>query len=268
DPASPGTLFTGTAGETYVLQWTITATCASSSDEMTLVFEANPSAADAGTDIQACATDVALAAVAPASGTGQWSVVTGAGGTFADDLDAATQFSGVAGTTYTLRWTVSNSCANTTDDVDVSFESQPTVAAAGVDKTVCGATNLEGNVPVIGTGLWTIIAGAGGVIADPADPASSFSGVGGTAYTLTWTISNGTCIPSTDNVIITLDPDSPSPADAGPDQTVCGTDATLAAVNPAIGTGQWSIISGAGGSFADDTNPATVFTGATGESYG
>src|SRR5690606_1765956 len=132
DPASPGTLFTGTAGETYVLQWTITATCASSSDEMTLVFEASPSAADAGADIQSCATDVALGAVAPASGTGQWSVVTGAGGTFADDLDAATQFSGVAGTTYTLRWTVSNSCANTTDDVDVSFESQPTVAAAGV----------------------------------------------------------------------------------------------------------------------------------------
>src|SRR5690606_19378263 len=102
DPASPGTLFTGVAGETYVLQWTITATCASSSDEMTLVFEADPSTADAGADIQACATDVALAAVAPASGTGQWSIVTGVGGAFADDLDPATQFSGVAGTTYTL----------------------------------------------------------------------------------------------------------------------------------------------------------------------
>src|SRR5690606_5445898 len=134
--------------------------------------EANPSTADAGADLQVCATDVALAAVAPASGTGQWSIVTGAGGAFADDLDPATQFSGVAGTTYTLRWTVSNSCTSTTDDVDVSFEPQPPAAAAGADQTIGGTTTLAGNVPAIGTGLWTITAGAGGVIADPGNPAS------------------------------------------------------------------------------------------------
>lgn len=267
DASSPGTLFTGVAGETYVLRWTITATCASTSDDITVVFEPGPSAADAGTDIQTCGTSATLAAVAPTIGTGAWSVVTGAGGSFADPSDPATQFTGVAGTTYTLRWTVTNSCGSTTDDVVVELESAPTTADAGPDKTVCGSTNLEGNAPLIGSGLWTITSGSGGVIADPSNPTSAFSGVGGTAYTLVWTISNGSCAPSTDEVIITLDPDSPTPSDAGPDQTVCGTNATLAAVDPAVGTGQWTVVSGTGGSFVDDTDPATVFNGTAGSTY-
>src|SRR5690606_38652077 len=143
----------------------------------------------------------------------------------------------------------------------------PTAANAGPDKTVCGTTNLEGNVPAIGTGQWTITSGAGGVIDDPTSPTSAFTGVAGTAYTLVWTISNGSCAPSTDEVVITVDPDSPTPSNAGPDQTVCGTSATLAAVNPTVGTGQWSVVSGAGGSFVDDTDPATTFNGTAGTTY-
>src|SRR5690606_10383804 len=146
--------------------------------------------------------------------------------------------------------------------------SAPTTADAGPDKTVCGSTNLEGNVPVSGTGVWTITSGTGGNIVDPTDPNSEFTGVGGTAYTLVWTITNGSCAPSSDEVVITFDPDSPTPSDAGPDQIVCGTTTTLAAVNPAIGTGQWSVVSGDGAeSFADDTDPATQFSGTAGETY-
>ena len=267
DATSPGTLFTGAAGETYVLRWTITTSCASSSDEMTVAFEAAPSVADAGTDIQDCDASVTLNAAAPASGTGQWSVVSGAGGTFVDDLDPATDFTGVPGTTYTLRWTVSNSCASTSDDLTAEFETQPTVADAGPDKTVCGLTNLEGNTAIVGTGMWTIVNGAGGVIADPANPLSNFSGTAGTVYTLEWTITNGSCAPSADQVTITFDPDSPTPSDAGPDQAVCAASATLAGNSPAIGTGQWSVINGAGGSFVDDSNQATLFNGVAGETY-
>src|SRR5690606_18640946 len=190
DATSPGTIFTGLAGETYVLRWTITATCASTSDDITITFEPGPSAADAGADMQICGTSANLAAVTPATGTGQWSIVTGAGGNLADPSDPETEFTGVAGTTYTLRWTVTNSCGSTSDDVVVTFESAPTTADAGPDKTVCGSTNLEGNVPVSGTGVWTITSGTGGNIVDPTDPNSEFTGVGGTAYTLVWTITN------------------------------------------------------------------------------
>ncbi|MBK9673636.1 MAG: hypothetical protein IPO70_15740 [Bacteroidetes bacterium] len=43
---------------------------------------------------------------------------------------------------------------------------------------------------------------------------------------------------------------------------MCGvTSATLAANTPTVGTGAWSIVSGAGGSFALNTDPSTTVTG-------
>jgi gliding motility-associated-like protein len=267
DATSPGTLFTGNAGEIYVLRWTITSTCGSSTDDMMVTFELDPSVADAGSDILDCGPSTTLGAVPPASGTGQWSMISGAGGAFVDVLNPSTDFSGTAGTTYVLRWTVSNSCGSTSDDVSVTFETLPSIADAGSDKTVCGMTNLEGNTPAVGTGAWTIISGAGGVITDPADPISSFAGVAATTYTLQWTITNGSCPPSADQVDITFDPNSPTPSNAGPDQQICGANAILAANNPALGTGQWTVVSGAGGSFIDDTDPTTTFNGTPGVAY-
>src|SRR5690606_19039072 len=155
-----------------------------------------------------------------------------------------------------------------TDDVVITITPLPTTAVAGPDKTVCGPTSLEGNVPAAGTGTWTIISGVGGVIDDVNDPASGFSGASGEVYVLEWTIA--TCASSADQVQITIDPDSPTVADAGGDQMVCSsvsTTATLMANVPAVGTGLWSIVSGAGGSFGDPASPGTLFTGTAGETY-
>jgi hypothetical protein len=79
----------------------------------------------------------------------------------------------------------------------------PTTANAGSDQSICGGTGatLAGNAPAVGTGLWTITGGTGGTVQQPTVNNSSFSGNNGTTYTLTWTISNGTCT-SADNVII------------------------------------------------------------------
>jgi hypothetical protein len=79
----------------------------------------------------------------------------------------------------------------------------PTVAAAGADQSLCGGTSttLAGNIPAVGTALWTIVAGSGGTVVQPTVNNSVFNGTNGTTYTLRWTISNGTCT-SSDNVII------------------------------------------------------------------
>ena len=52
----------------------------------------------------------------------------------------------------------------------------------------------------------------------------------------------------------------PTPANAGPDQNVCGSSATLAANTPVVGTGIWSVISGSG-TFANSNDPNTTVTG-------
>jgi len=89
-------------------------------------------------------------------------------------------FSGNAGTTYTLRWTIDNSpCAASTDDVNITFNQDPTTADAGLDQTgigMCGLTitTLTANTPVIGTGSWSIISGLGGNITAANSPTSTF----------------------------------------------------------------------------------------------
>jgi hypothetical protein len=89
------------------------------------------------------------------------------------------------------------------DPAEVEVYDNPTTADAGSDQSLCGAsaTTLDGNTPVIGTGLWSIISGTGGTVATPTSPTSDFNGTNGTTYTLRWTITNGGC-ESSDDVII------------------------------------------------------------------
>src|SRR4030095_5657941 len=93
-----------------------------------------------------------------------------------------------------------------------------------------------------------------------------FNGVSGTIYNLQWTISNGVCPSTSDNVTIQFNT-QPTIATAGADQTLCSTSATLAGNTPVVGTGQWTVVSGAGGSFVLDTNPTTTFNGTAGVTY-
>uniref|UniRef100_UPI0023EBECA8 beta strand repeat-containing protein n=1 Tax=Chryseolinea sp. H1M3-3 TaxID=3034144 RepID=UPI0023EBECA8 len=271
DATDEATTFSGVSGTTYVLQWTISnGVCASSSDQVTIRFDAAPSpAANAGTDQTLCTTSATLAANTATTGTGTWTVVSGAGGSFVNANSPTTVFNGIAGTTYDLQWTISSGvCAPSSDIVQIQFDQLPTIATAGADQTLCStSTTLAGNVPVIGTGLWTIVSGAGGSFLDATDEATTFSGVSGTTYVLQWTISNGVCASSSDQVTIRFDA-APSPAaNAGADQTLCTTSATLAANTATTGTGTWTVVSGAGGSFVNANNPTTVFNGVAGTTY-
>lgn len=266
--------FTGNAGVNYTLRWTISNTpCVASSDDVIISFPQNPSAANAGADqLNLCGTTLAtLNATTPGVGTGAWSIISGGTGSFSNAISASSTFTGTAGATYTLRWTVSNSpCTFTSDDVVISFNQNPTVAAAGADQlNLCGITNtsLNANAPLIGTGLWTIISGSGGSIANASLPTSVFVGTAGATYVLRWTISNAPCAASSDDVTITF-PLNPTVAAAGADQTLCGATSTSMNGNTALaGNGLWSIVSGSGGSFANAASPTTVFTGIAGNSY-
>src|SRR5690606_2815367 len=127
NPHSPSSSFSGVAGNTYTLRWTISASpCAESSDDVVIKFNEKPTIADAGPDQvggSTCgATTVELAANPPSVGAGVWSVVSGAGGSFGNPGSPSSSFSGVAGNTYTLRWTISASpCASSYDDVVIKF---------------------------------------------------------------------------------------------------------------------------------------------------
>src|SRR5207248_10202066 len=99
----------------------------------TVTLNANHTTSNAGPDQTSAATfgltTVTLAANTPTVGTGAWTVVSGAGGSFGTASSPTSTFSGTAGTTYTLRWTISNSpCTNSSDDVNVTFNTSTAVS--------------------------------------------------------------------------------------------------------------------------------------------
>lgn len=118
------------------------------------------------------------------------------------------------GTTYQLiSFTYDEPGNSTTGVVDpsvITTYTVPTTADIGSDgglddddQSICGGTSavLEGNVPGVGTGQWSVVSGTGGSFVDPTDPTTTFNGTNGTTYTLRWTISNGGCT-SDDEVVI------------------------------------------------------------------
>ena len=72
---------------------------------------------------------------------------------------------------------------------------------------------------------------------------------------IVWMAVCGTCTPQ------------PSPANAGTNQTVIGTQTVLSANMPLSGTGTWAITSGNGGSIANPSDPHSSFSGSQPGNY-
>src|SRR5690606_3973534 len=142
------------------------------------------------------------------------------GGSFSDTSLPNATFTGSAGS-YTLRWTISNpGCSPSESDVDITVTAPPTPAAAGDDIISCATqVTLAANTPTVGTGAWIVISGAGGSFGDPASPSSTFTGVTGNTYTLSWTTTNGSCAPSGDDLTVVFN-SAPSTASRSEERRV------------------------------------------------
>ncbi|MEZ4931472.1 MAG: choice-of-anchor D domain-containing protein [Saprospiraceae bacterium] len=280
--------------------------CTSTTDDVE-VF-ALPTTANAGPDqVVPSVTTTMLAGNTPTTGTGMWSIVTGMGGSFGNASSPNSSFSGTVNVVYTLRWTISNGpCTVSSDDVQITFtnpELDIRNAADNMDITD-GSTTISsalgtdfGNVCVSsgsstnsfraennGTSVLTFDADAltlsnttdfsvssdlpnGGAIAASGvetftiafDPASS--GI----KTCTVTIFSDDADEDPYTFLIQgVGQDDPTPANAGPDQNVCATTATLAGNTPTVGTGSWSLVSGSG----TVTTPGSPTSGVTGLGVG
>ena len=268
-PTSATSPFTGTPGQTYVLEWRISnGSCPTSVSSVTIRLDATPTVSNAGAPQIVCGNFTTLNANVPTVGTGQWAITAGAGGTVSDINSATSGFTGTPGVTYTLSWTISNgSCAASVSSVNIQLDAAPTVSAAGPNQIICGnSATLAGNTPVVGTGQWFIMSGTGGNVTTPTSATSPFTGTPGQTYVLEWRISNGSCPTSISSVTIRLDA-APTVSNAGAPQIVCGNFTTLNANVPTVGTGQWAITAGAGGTVSDINSATSGFTGTPGVTY-
>ncbi len=182
-----------------------------------------------------------------------------------------------AGTTYII-FTITGGCSGTqSQQQTLKVNPLPTASITGGSGTICigaGGTSITGSVTVPSGDSWTLTLSGG---ANETGTGSSFSipvnPTVNTTYTITSLVDNTTTcaaivggLTGSASVIVNQ---LPTTANAGATPTgTCGqTTVTLAGNTPTVGAGQWSIISGSGGSFGDQYSPASTFTGVPGTTY-
>jgi gliding motility-associated-like protein len=139
------------------------------------------------------------------------------------------------------RFAVTDSYGNTdTCEYEVFRYDFPSIANAGPDQEKCEeySATLDGNVPVVGFGTWSLISGTG-TLTDSLDEQAIIDGIS-VGYTyLEWRIENGVCPIERDTMFI-REYINPTAANAGLDQIVCDTtEAMLGAIMDTIGIGTW-----------------------------
>ncbi len=269
----------GDAGNTVTLTMTVSnSPCTAATATYSVVVNASPTATAGGTQT-ICQTGTATVSGATSSnGTILWTS-NGAGSlTNASTLTPTyTPAAGDAGTTVTLTMTVTstNACSpqTATATYSVVVNATPT-ATAGGGQTICqtGTATVSGATSSNGTILWTEN-GAGSITAGATTLTPTYTAAAGDAgntVTLTMTVSNGTCIAATATYFVVVNA-LPTTANAGSNQTsstTCGlTTVALAGNIASVGTGAWTVVSGAGGSFVSATNPTANFSGTAGATY-
>ncbi len=257
-------------GGTYKVLLTLTTNLGCGDTISKIITIAPKPIVNAGPDQTVCATvgTVALTGTVTNATGGIWT--TSGTGTFtpsAATLAANYKLSfadTVAGNIKLILTSTGNgTCGAGTDTMLISVSYTSSKANAGPDKTICGVTSttISGNAPTVGSGKWTVVSG-GATITDPNSATTTVTGMTtpGASYTFRWTITNAACIPSSDDVVITIDL-LPTPSNAGTDKTICNsTSATLAGNTPVVGTGLWTVVSGT----AVITTPTSPTSGVTG----
>lgn len=208
DSTAPNTMFTGVQGITYHLRWTIATKCDTLFDESMVRIrppcDPEPSESFAGDD-QFNVESTRLNANTPRSGKGNWSIMSGLGGYISDPGNPKTEFKGMAGETYVLRWIIRNECGYTQDDIIVSMKPPcrplPSTANAGEDQIEVDDCKLKAELPEHGKGKWKIISGPEGRFFNKDTNQTSFYGKPGETYELEWTVSTA-CGSSSDQIVV------------------------------------------------------------------
>lgn len=154
------------------------------SDTVTQTFTINEApSSTAGADFSVCGSTATLNGNIPNSGSGNWNISSGpAGANITDSSDPTSTINDLSEGTYTIEWSVTNSCGTDADEVVLTVNDLPTVTI-GNDQTTC--VDYE---PIVlsGTPVGGSFSGTG-VTASEFDP--GVAGIG--THTVTYTYQDG-----------------------------------------------------------------------------
>ncbi|MEQ8359884.1 MAG: T9SS type A sorting domain-containing protein [Cytophagales bacterium] len=253
---------------TYLLEWRINLGSCISTDNVEIEFNPSSTVPVCGPNQNICGLSTNLMANTIITGYGYWIQVGGPTGlSIADTSNPQSPITAVNYGTYVLEWRSKNAnCPELSDQIEITFDESPSNANAGIDISACGnTTTLNGAIPSVGSGIWTVIASpqnSNPVFTNIGSPSSNLQIDSFGIYDLVWTVSNGVCNASRDTVQVTFI-QNPSLSNAGPNQDICGLSTTLSGNTPSVGQGNWTKISGPGGAITYGTSsndPQTTIT--------
>ncbi len=274
DASSAKTKVTGLQQGKNIFRWTISYNSASVYDDVE-IWNMTVTTANAGTTRTICSYEYELQGneqkvgsytVNKSDGTTEyitcsqvWSVVAGSG-TFTDKAGISQQPDTLRNAYVTnlkqgenrFQYTIYNNYCSSTDEVTIVNDmADQAVAYVGNDQdtiTTCdGTVRLYPNTPSHGTGEWVLVPGGQATFEDDT---YAYNLALGTNY-LIWEISTETGGECTTRDTVTVINNTPTTADAGPEQTVCGDEALLTGNKPSAFTeAYWELRSG-GGQFVD-----------------
>jgi len=234
-------------------QWEVTKNTCTFADEVVITNDI-PTLSNAGAQQTICENNTTLTGNNPTVGSGMWTVVSGFATITTPTLYNST-VTGLGQGTNTLKWKITmNDCFSETT---VSIISNYFTPFAGIDGEVCAfTTSLQALPPAPGTGVWSVENGGNAIVTTPTLNTSGVTNLDYGVNTFKWAVTQNNCT-NYDYVVITNN--SPTPANAGADETICENFYTLNGNLPTIGTGRWYVSSG-GGTFANATLHNTMIT--------
>jgi len=126
--------------------------------------------------------------------------------------------------TYTIIPVSAGNCAGIPTLITITINPSATLANAGADDAICNANTyiLKANEALVGSGKWTIVSSPTTItFTDDTKPNTVVSGLQpGNKYVLKWTISDAGCSTSSDEVEISVNPQSVGGTTAG-SNSVC-----------------------------------------------
>ncbi|MFK7786035.1 MAG: HYR domain-containing protein, partial [Crocinitomicaceae bacterium] len=137
------------------------------------------------------------------SGTGEWTVSTGAGD-FNNELANITAVNNIAFGTNMYTWTVSTAfCGSQSDSIVVIRDENPIPTSISEDTIyICSDSivNLQADAASAGSGVWTVSPQASVFMPNSNTTLANITNDGW--YTFTWTVSNGSCPQTSDSVAV------------------------------------------------------------------
>ncbi|MFC2101517.1 hypothetical protein ACFLS7_00820 [Bacteroidota bacterium] len=105
--------------------------------------------------------------------------------------------------------TSADGCDGDPVTLQVAVSELPTTADAGSNQVICSSLDavMAGNTALVGSGTWSQVSGPGTItFTDATSPGTAVTASVYGTYVLRWTISNGACAESTDDMTIKFSP--------------------------------------------------------------